>query len=1571
MNKRPAASRTQKAGRRNVNGAQVRLKSAADRSLPRRPATRGGSFPVSGTRGIVKKNSSRKPASAPNRLRTRAERLIGTIRREIKQMPAEDVQRLVHELQVHQIELEMQNDELRQTQRELEAARERLVLPYDAAPVGFLTLDVKGVILETNLATARLLDVARANLAGEKLTRFIAPESQNTFVLHRRGVFGSGAIQTCELEMLTPAGHRFEARLESVVDHSGSNHAKKCLMILSDVTERKRVEESLRVSEASSRAQRMELETLMNAIPAAVLIAQDAACERITGNPAALELLRQTEGDIPSASVRGNERPQYQFWSNGRRLEPEELPMQRAAATGRAVKDVETEIVFSNGEKRHLLGSALPLFDESGAVCGCVGASLDITERKRVEESLRDKQQQLKLVLQDANIGLWNWNLKTDKVDYSREWKSQLGYEEDEIGDPLEEWLKRLHPDDYTPTLKKHRQFIKHPWPDFEVEFRLRHKDGSWRWILSRATLVSDTDGKPLRMMGVHVDVTDRKEAEEALRQSRDELERRVQERTAELTEANAALMAEIIERKQADAALRESSLFNQQIIVGAHEGIIVNDRDLKHVVWNPFMEKLTGVSAAEVIGKHPEEVFPFLRDAGVIDHMNRALAGETPPPVEVHFHVPQSGRSGWASNASSPLRNAKGKIIGTITIVHNITERKQAEEALKAREAQLHSFVQQAPAPIAMFDRNMNYLAHSQRWKSDLHPAPTNLTGRNHYEVNPDLPEHWKAAHRMGLEGKPQASDEELWLQADGTKVWLRWSVSPWQDTHGKIGGIMMLVENITARKEAEEALRLFQTLVDQSSDTLEVIDPKSGRFLDVNKNGPAELGCTREEYLALRVTDIDPTFSVAKWLELAEKIRVNGSQRGEGVHRRKDGTTFPIEFSAKWVHLDRDYIVTVVRDITERRRAEEALRKSEARLNAIMDNSPAMIFLKDTKGRYQHFNHRLGEVFHLSLEKSVGKTEAQLFPPAQAAACRVNDRKMLKAGMPMDFEEVTIQDDGPHTSLVTKFPLRDADGKIYAIGGIVTDITERKRTEKRIAQLNRVQTILADIDRAIVRTPDQQKLLDEVCRVAVQKGGFKLAWIGMASPDGVVQPVAMAGATEYLEGFHAVTNNVPEGRGPAGTAIRENRMVVIEDISTDARMGPWRSRALQMGLYYAAAFPIRASEKVVGAFTVYTSQAGSFDESELRLLTQVSDEISYALTAMTAVTARKQAEEALIRSEHNLSVFFNQAPVGLVWLSVGGTILRANLTQLNLLGYPEKDYLGQSFLGFSGEPAQGLELLRRLAAKETVQNFPMTQRRKDGTIRHVLVDANSFWSDSQFQYSSIFFRDITDRIELERGVLQVSEREHRHIAQDLHDGLGQLLAGTAYLTGTLRQKLAAKSLPESRDLGRILEVINEAIAQTRSLARGLHPVEPEPNGLMVALQALAARTKKLFHVRCRFICSQPVLIEDSAVATHLFRIAQEAITNAIKHSKPGRIEINLAETPDQVSLAIKDNGAGMPARQRKKPGLGLRIMRYRAGMIGGSLAIEKEAAGGTAVVCTVPVSLEKSHPGKNVEKD
>jgi PAS domain S-box-containing protein len=593
-------------------------------------------------------------------------------------------------------------------------------------------------------------------------------------------------------------------------------------------------------------------------------------------------------------------------------------------------------------------------------------------------------------------------------------------------------------------------------------------------------------------------------------------------------------------------------------------------------------------------------------------------------------------------------------------------------------------------------------------------------------------------------------------------------------------------------------------------------------------------------------------------------------------------------------------------------------------------------------------------------SAAQVVGRHPVEVFPYLKGVGIMEHLQKVLAGEKCLALE---FHFDVPNTGRsrfvsYTTSPLRSVKGGITSSVSIIDDISERRRVEKRIVQLNRAYAILASIDHAIVHILNRQELLEEICRVAVEKGGFKLAWVGIIAPDRSVQPVAQAGTTEYLNGIRIMATAVAEGRGPVGTAIRQNRPVVIEEADEDSRTAPWHDRLRKFGLRYVAAFPIRVGDKVVGAFVVYAPQPNFFDKHELGLLTQVNDDISFALTAISDITARKQAEEALRRSEYNLANFFNQAPIGLIWLSADGTILRANQAQLDMLGYAAQDYLGHSFTEYCGEPSQGRELLERLAAKETVRNLRMTRRCKDGSIRQIMVDAVSFWSNGQHVQSSVFLRDITDRIELEAEILQTSEKESRRIAQDLHDGLGQLLAGVAHLAHTLHKNLAAKSHPEAPQSERIVKVIYEAIAQARSLSRGLHPVESVSNGLMVALETLARQTKSLFQINCRFTCRRPLLIADDAVATHLYRIAQEAVSNAIKHGKPGRIEISLTGMPEQIALVVKDDGTGIHIRQRKNSGMGLRIMQYRARIIDGSLTIKNEEGGGTAVVCTVPLS-------------
>ena len=215
---------------------------------------------------------------------------------------------------------------------------------------------------------------------------------------------------------------------------------------------------------------------------------------------------------------------------------------------------------------------------------------------------------------------------------------------------------------------------------------------------------------------------------------------------------------------------------------------------------------------------------------------------------------------------------------------------------------------------------------------------------------------------------------------------------------------------------------------------------------------------------------------------------------------------------------------------------------------------------------------------------------------------------------------------------------------------------------------------------------------------------------------------------------------------------------------------------------------------------------------------------------------------------------------------------------------------------------------------------------------------------------------REMAERQRLEEEILRVSEGERRRIGHDLHDGLCQHLTATALAGQVLTERLAAKSLPEAADAGKVVELVEEGMTLARNVARGLYPLEMDAEGLMDAFRDLAASITKGAKVHCVFECDAPVLIHDDAAATHLYRIAQEAVRNAIQHGKPKRIGLTLAERSGLVTLTVEDDGVGVPETPEESRGLGIRIMAHRAEMMGGSFAIEPGPTGGTIVTCSIP---------------
>ncbi len=216
---------------------------------------------------------------------------------------------------------------------------------------------------------------------------------------------------------------------------------------------------------------------------------------------------------------------------------------------------------------------------------------------------------------------------------------------------------------------------------------------------------------------------------------------------------------------------------------------------------------------------------------------------------------------------------------------------------------------------------------------------------------------------------------------------------------------------------------------------------------------------------------------------------------------------------------------------------------------------------------------------------------------------------------------------------------------------------------------------------------------------------------------------------------------------------------------------------------------------------------------------------------------------------------------------------------------------------------------------------------------------------------------QEMKMRQRLEKDVTEAAERESQRIGHELHDSLGQHLTGTALALQVLSGKLATQSSPCSKDVDQAVELVEQGIDLTRKIAKGLFPLELEGEGLAAALLELSRVTAQNHRVACESKCDSSVRLSDSTTATHLYRIAQEAVINAVKHGHVSRIVIELSRLDNKLTLAVKDDGIGLPATLPKNRGIGLRIMSSRAGMIGGTLSVRNQAEGGTIVTCDLPL--------------
>jgi two-component system CheB/CheR fusion protein len=353
--------------------------------------------------------------------------------------------------------------------------------------------------------------------------------------------------------------------------------------------------------------------------------------------------------------------------------------------------------------------------------------------------------------------------------------------------------------------------------------------------------------------------------------------------------------------------------------------------------------------------------------------------------------------------------------------------------------------------------------------------------------------------------------------------------------------------------------------------------------------------------------------------------------------------------------------------------------------------------------------------------------------------------------------------------------------------------------------------------------------------------------------------------------------------------------------------------------------------------------------------------------------------SRDALHDSEERLRAILQTAVEGIITIDEMGIIESMNPAAEKTFGWKAAEVIGKNVSVLMPTPYRqehdGYLHNYRATGHARIIGIgrEVVGRRKDGSVFPMDLAVSEVGLAGRRLFTG-FVRDISERkraelrqAELTQTLAEISDRERQRIGQDLHDGICQQLAGIELMSQVLQQKLEGRSKADAARAGDIASCVRETISQTRSLARGLAPSTLQSDGLMSALEELAVNTEKMFGVSCHFECPSPAEVPDLAVATHLYRIAQEAVSNAIKHGRAKNILITLESSHEFMKLRIRDDGKGFPPAPvpGRSEGMGLRIMQYRAGVIGGTVAIQANKGRGTTIVCSRPADGAKRNGG------
>jgi len=700
-------------------------------------------------------------------LRRRAEAAWRERGSDADKLSAADVPALLHELEVHQIQLEMQNAELRRAQEELEAARDKYADLYDFAPAGHLTINENGQILEANLTAAGLLGTERGVLPGQSLSRFIAPEDQGVYYKHGRAVLGAANGQVCEIRMVPRAGTPFDVRMQSMGVTNNDGTVTKWRTVISDITEHKQAQQALQESESKVRA-------LLNSTGQAIYgVDLSGKCTFV--NPAFLRMLGyQHQDELLGKNIHALI---HHTDAKGQPYPEEKCRVCEAFRRDEGMH-VDDEVLWRADNTSFSAEYWSQPIHENGQLVGAVVAFIDITERKQTDQALRVRNRAMAAAANGVMIT--DPNLSDNPLIYCNPaFEKITGYTLDEVLGRNARFLQGN--DCQQDGLKEVRAAIREGHECYVVVRNYR-KDGTRFWNELTIAPVRDTNGEIAHFVGIQNDITERKRAEEALRRERD---------------------------------------FAESLIETAQTIVLVLSPEGRIVRFNPFMEQLSGYRLGEVVG---EDWFATFLPESERSRMKKIFS-EAMSGIQTRGNIsPIIARDGQTRDISwsdQVLKDADGKRAGLLSIGHDITDSRRKDAALRDREQQLGLILASTAEGIFGMDLEgrftfgnrscvelLGYEDEKDLLGQDMHTLihHTRSDGTPH-------PKEECLIYQARYQNKTVDLDDEVLWRADGSSFPAEGRSYPML-RDGQVVGTVVSFTDITERKEREAQLLQAQKM-------------------------------------------------------------------------------------------------------------------------------------------------------------------------------------------------------------------------------------------------------------------------------------------------------------------------------------------------------------------------------------------------------------------------------------------------------------------------------------------------------------------------------------------------------------------------------------------------------------------------------------------------------------------------------------------------------------------------------------------------------------------------------------